>query len=435
MDFFLLLLLNATLFIRPAEIVPDFHDLSIYQVLILVGLAVSFVPVVRQLGPGSLGSRPITACVVGLLPAVVLSHGAHFNTWEARMSGLEFAKVLLYYLLLVGVLTTPGRLRRFLFGLAGFTLVVAVLALLQYHGIVSIPALEVLKETGTDPETGDRIDVVRLRSTGIYNDPNDLCLILLIGLAVGLYGLASLRLGLARFLWMAPVGLFGYALMLTQSRGGFLALLVGALVLFRSRFGLARTIPLALVALPVLVLVFGGRQTNFDLSSSEDTGQARIQLWSEGLQLFQQSPLFGIGQGQYAEEVGLAAHNSYVHAFTELGLFGGTLFVGAFALALGTLLRPGRPSEVGDPELRRLRPYLAAVVAAYMTGMLTLSRCYIQPTYLVLGLATVYGRLTTGDQPSPARCLGPGLVLRLALTSGTVLAGFYLFVRVFAQYG
>jgi O-antigen ligase len=434
MDFLLFLLLNATLFIRPAEVVPDLHNLPIYLVLILVCLAVSLVPVLKQLRPGSLHGRPITACVAGLLLTVVLSHGAHFNTWEARTAGFEFGKILLYYLLLVAVVNTPGRLRWFLFWLAGFAVVVAALALVQHHGVLRIPALEALKEKAFDPETGDRVEVVRLRSTGIYNDPNDLCLILLIGIAVSLYGLGSRRFGPARFLWLLPAGLFGHALLLTRSRGGFLALVACVLVLFRSRFGWARTILLGLVAVPAMFYLFGGRQTNINLTG-EDTGQTRIQLWSEGLELFRQAPLLGIGQGHYAEEVGLVAHNSYVHSFTELGVIGGTLFVGAFFFALSRLHKLGRrDAQIRDPELRRLRPYLAAIVAAYMAGMLTLSRCYIQPTYMVLGLATVYFRLTARYPALPAPGFDLKLFLRLGLASGTVLAALYLFVRVFAQF-
>jgi O-antigen ligase len=434
--FLLFMLLNATLFIRPAEIAEALHGSPIYLVLFVLCGAVALVPLLAQLSLEALRRWPITACVVGLLPVVVLSHAVQFHTWEARTYGFEFAKILLYYLLLVAVVDTPGRLRWFLFWLAGFTVVLAALALLQYYAVISIPALEVLKERATDPVNGDPVEVVRLRSTGIYNDPNDLCLILVVGIASALYGLGSRRFGPARFLWLLPVGLFCFALMLTKSRGGFLALLAGLLVLFRSRFGWRKTIILTVVVVPVMVLLFGGRQTSIDLSSGESTGQARIQLWSEGLLLFRENPVSGIGYKVYADEVGLVAHNSYLHAFTELGVVGGTLFLGAFFLAFVSLHRLGRrPAAIRDPELRRLRPYLLAILAGYGVGILTLSRCYIEPTYMVLGLATVYGRLAARYRTVPTPCLDLKLCGRLVLVSGTVLVALYLFVRVFANFG
>jgi O-antigen ligase len=90
----------------------------------------------------------------------------------------------------------------------------------------------------------------------------------------------------------------------------------------------------ALFGLAAVLLAFKGRMTNLDDAMEQGTAQTRIQLWSEGLQLFKRDPLFGIGQNNYVEEVGQAAHNSFLHAFTELGIFGGALFLGAYAAAM-----------------------------------------------------------------------------------------------------
>src|SRR5438309_1231747 len=122
----------------------------------------------------------------------------------------------------------PGR-GQFLVWLVGFTIVLTVLALLQFHGAVNIPALEANEQTEVDEVTGEEFILRRLCSTGIYHDPNDLCLILVVGIVVCLYQLAGGRSRLFRLVWLAPIGLFGYALSLTQSRGGFIALL-GALL-------------------------------------------------------------------------------------------------------------------------------------------------------------------------------------------------------------
>src|SRR4051794_30680512 len=151
----------------------------------------------------------------------------------------------------------------------------------------------------------------------------------------------DLRSKASRFLWLAPAALFAYALSITYSRGGFLAFLASMMAFLGTRFGLKRTFPMAVVLLPVIFIAFAGRQTN--ISTTEGTGQDRIHLWAEGLRLFQRSPVFGIGKGQYAEEVGLVAHNSFLHCYVELGFFGGTLFFGAFFCAFWALwrLRPG----------------------------------------------------------------------------------------------
>src|SRR3954471_7774194 len=77
LGFFLFILLNATLYVRPAEIVPALLGLEIYQTLIIACLAASFTCVLEQLTSGELERRPITVCVIGLAFAVVMSHLAN----------------------------------------------------------------------------------------------------------------------------------------------------------------------------------------------------------------------------------------------------------------------------------------------------------------------------------------------------------------------
>src|SRR5262245_38701086 len=137
LGFGLFILVNAVLFIRPAEVVPDLEKAPIYEVVILACLAVSLPSVLEQLSPAALSGRPITVCVLGLLAAVMLSHLSHFSPGAAYDAGFAFAKVVVYYLLLVGLVNTPGRLRCFLLWLVGFVVVLTLLALLQYHGVIS----------------------------------------------------------------------------------------------------------------------------------------------------------------------------------------------------------------------------------------------------------------------------------------------------------
>jgi O-antigen ligase len=435
MDFFLLLIVTGTLFVRPAELIPAIEAWPIYEVAILSCAAVAFPRVLGQLSIESLRSRPITACVVGLLFAVVMSHLSHFFIWGARMSGFAFFKLLLYYLLLVGILNTPGRLIKFLYALVAFTIVLTGLALLQYHHVVEIPALAQLEQREFDPVTGEHVLIARLRSTGIYNDPNDLSMILVVSMLISLYGLMNGRDGLLRTLFLASLGLFGYALALTHSRGGLLALLAGLFVLLWLKYGWRRAVLLAAPAVAALPLLVSDRQADFAGAVEDGSGQSRIQLWSEGLRLFQQAPLFGIGQGYYAEEAGQVAHNSFIHTFAELGFFGGALFLGTFVVAVEASLRSMRQAElIEDRGLQRFAPYLLALLAAYAVGMLSLSRPYVPPTYLILALATSFFACC-GFASSPALPRFDGrLVQRLAVQSVCFLAATYIFVRVFVRW-
>src|SRR5262245_59754227 len=129
MGFPLLLLVLAVLFLRPAELMPGLEDQPIYEILILSCLACSGATVLRQLEPRDLGRRPITACILGLLVAVVLSHFSHFLFSQAARDGFAVFKVVLLYLLLVGNVSSFHRLRWLLGWLGGLIFLLAVLAL------------------------------------------------------------------------------------------------------------------------------------------------------------------------------------------------------------------------------------------------------------------------------------------------------------------
>jgi O-antigen ligase len=432
LGFVLFLMLNSVLFVRPAEIIPALLGWEIYLVVILACLFFAFPVVLEQLMPRSLETRPITVCVFGLLLAVLLSHLSHFRFEQAFLCGWDFFKMILYFLLFVGLLRTPGRLRTFLLCFVLFAAVVAALAVLQFHDVIKLPNLNPIKDSARNA-VGKETFIYRLQGSGIFQDPNDLCILLVISLLLSLYWLNDVRSGFLRLAMIGPLLLFAYALSRTQSRGGMLALLAGLGVFMRMRFGWVRSLLLGMVLVPLLLVVFAGRQTS--ISTSEGTAQERIQIWSDGLALFRQSPLFGIGVHEYDRQVGHVAHNSYIHAFVEMGLLGGFFYVGAFALALGSFYRLGTAGRIIlDPELRRLYPYLFAMIAAYAVGMLSLTLCYIIPTYTMLALAIIYRRMTVTSPPLPVpRCDAP-LVLRLGGLSIAVLAGFSLFVRLFVKW-
>src|SRR5262249_13364598 len=262
LGFLLFLLLNAVLLIRPAEIFSWMESWSVYEVVILACFLVSIPSILQRFGMGPTAVRPIHWCVLGMFVAIVASQLTHLQFGLAYEFGYEFAKVLVYCVLLVSLVTSFGRVRVFLFWLVACVVVLAALALLHFHGVVNIPALEALEVPQFDDDLGEFVVIRRLCSTGLFNDPNDLCLILLVGMAFSLYWLEEREFGPARLLALAPLGLFGYALALTKSRGGFIALLAGLIALLVHRFGWRKTIPLLVVVLPLMVYLFGGRQTS-----------------------------------------------------------------------------------------------------------------------------------------------------------------------------
>jgi hypothetical protein len=208
------------------------------------------------------------------------------------------------------------------------------------------------------------------------------------------------------------------------------------MALFVSRFGWLKALLVGAIVLPGLFLVLGGRQTNIDLGNKNDTAQHRIRLWRDGIVLLRQSPVFGIGAGRYEEEVGLVAHNSFVHAFTELGVFGGTLFLGLFLYPLFILHRLESHKARGmHPFLQRARPWVLASAVGMAGGMISLSRVYTLTPYLLLGIVAVFLRLAAPAAPKLVPRSTPRLVFRLAVLGVMFLTAAGVFVRLFAGHG
>jgi hypothetical protein len=431
--FGLFILLNVVLLIRPADVFPLLYGLPIYQGCILFCLAVALPAVSRMLERQGLAAEPISLCMVGLLGAVALSHLSHGRIGEAVSESCEFAKLLIYHVLLISLINTPRRVRVFLWCLSALIVAHTALAVMQYHGMIDLPAMAAMPEPYFDPESDEWMTKVRLCGGGIFGNPNDLSRILAVGIFLALYWLGDRRPLALRLLWLAPLVLCAYALTQTFSRGGFIGLIVGVLVLFRAAFGARKALLLSAVALPALFVLSSGRQT--EISTSTGTGQLRVQFWSQGFAAMQEAPVFGLGSNRFNDVTTghQEAHNSFVHAYVDLGLLGGALFAGAFYFALWLPSQLDR-YRVGPPDrvLQRVRPYLLGIVAGYAAGLLSSSRVYTPTTYVLIGLMAVWIRVSlaydTFPMPPP-RFVGRRLAGRLVVVGLACLVVLYTYTR------
>jgi O-antigen ligase len=180
---------------------------------------------------------------------------------------------------------------------------------------------------------------------------------------------------------------------------------------------------------PLLLGLLSGRQA--DLSLDTETSRERIPLWNDALDLFRAHPVLGVGQGNFERAEGLVAHNSFIQCFVELGWVGGGCFVAGFYLAMRIVLQRLAPNPAAAPLGSSLafRPYLAAAIAAYVIGMMSLTRSYLVPTYLMLGLATAYSRVRPAAGGAAGPRLSGRLVSELLLVSLAFLAGAFLWIR------
>ena len=173
----------------------------------------------------------------------------------------------------------------------------------------------------------------RVRYRGDLQDPNEVALVIAVG---GISLLAAFmrrkREASFRFLAVLAIGVCVVTIMLTQSRGGQMAMMLVFFVYLIRKYGWKAILPAAAMALPLLLL--GGRNDE----SAEMSTMERYEAWATGLELFRNSPLYGVGAGQFVEYHYLTAHNSWVLALAELGFVGLVLFVSLIYVSVKTVL-------------------------------------------------------------------------------------------------
>ncbi len=417
MEFALFILVTGILIVRPTDFIPGLEGAQLYLVFISILLFVSWGKLPRQLSTAYLLRQPVTFCVLGVLFSTVLSCLINGNFGTLLGFVPEFIKVILLYLLIVGVVDTPARLRYLMSSLVVMILIPMILAVLTYHGVLNLAVFAPLPDS----------DGLRLQGAGNFEDPNDICEILNIGILFGAFGVLEAR-KFTRLLAIAPILFFLYALHLTHSRGGLLGTMAGAGVLFYSRFGLKRSILLAALLVPLGLAFFGGRQTTFD--TSEGNAQSRIQIWHAAFELMGRSPIIGVSPGKIENLVYHVAHNSYISAYTEIGMIGGAFYFGLYYHAFRLLKRLGNAGvTIPDPEIRRARPYIMGALASYGASEVSLTHPFSVTTYLVLGVCSACIGLANPSPPLSELRVDGKLVARTVLFSTLFLTALWIYTQ------
>jgi len=422
MAYLLALLYLACVYLRPAEIIPGWETFPFAEVVAAISvvcLAGSLV-----LRPRRFWDLPQDWFVIGYVVAVVASNAA-WGWMSGALEGLlTIAPAIFCYFLIRSAIESKRQLRWLGYTLVALTLFHAVNGIVQFHtgvglgGVVPIEAHSL--ETGEDTDAR----VARIRGTGIFNDPNDLGLTLVIVVPF-LAGPLTRRTTPAAFriaalLLLIPILV---ALYYTNSRGGIFGLAAALLPYGYRRLGKVAGMLLAGAGLVTLIAVGPSRMASLD--ASEASAQKRVQSWAEGLQMFKSQPLFGVGFGRYTDFNRLVAHNSFIHALGELGLFGSFCFVGMGYWFFHSTRRAGGQTAWGEDLWQS---GLGLAVCAMF-----LSRQYSVLVFVWLALSGAYAQVMTDH---PAESHRPALVhlTRIAaVTAGGVLC-IYVAVRLFGEF-
>jgi O-antigen ligase len=202
-----------------------------------------------------------------------------------------------------------------------------------------------------------------------------------------------------------PLGIL--AVLLTASRGGFMAAVVavvGAAILLvpgHPRRALTGAVALPALAAALWLIVPPGTLERIATISEQLEGgdlNERVNIWAQGWQAFARAPLAGTGAGSFVNAAGLApidtAHNTALSIAVSGGICGLFLAAVILALAIRAVLAMRGPMVVA----------MATALAVWMLTSLTASVEENRTTWLLFALIALAGRLAAEDRKELDAC-------------------------------
>jgi O-antigen ligase len=247
----------------------------------------------------------------------------------------------------------------------------------------------------------------QIRFVAYGQDPNDVARYLDLGFPPAALLLSSEPHWPARLLAIGYLPLGLVAVMLTASRGGFLAALVAlagcGILLFRGHAKAVLAGAFALPALAASLWFIAPHGTLARLATIPEQIRSgdlnrRLDIWSAGWDAFTRAPLLGTGAGSFVSAAGLSsvdtAHNAVLSILVGGGLFALFLAVGIVALAARSAFKTQGPLKLA------LVTTLLVWVLAAMVSTVEESRT----TWLLIALIAVAGRLAVEEPAGLAAC-------------------------------
>jgi hypothetical protein len=265
----------------------------------------------------------------------------------------------------------------------------------------------------------------RVRWRGVLMDPNETTLAAgqSIPFALALYEMRRTLLRL--LLVLVTVVIVVVTDVFSQSRGAILVFMSVMGVYFVRKYGIRGMMVGGGMAAPLLML--GGRSGEEAKQSAEE----RMEVMSDGLAMFFQNPHIGVGYGQFVKHSFLTAHNAYILAAAELGLFGFWIWMVIVYTTMKTMiLLVLRYDKVPGGEF--IRAWGLALFASFsgtLVGIFFLSWTYHYVLWIFFGIA--------GGLYSTVRTTDRHFVVKLSkLEYGALAAGclfFMIFMRIYLK--
>ncbi len=319
-----------------------------------------------------LKAAPQNLLMLWFYAAIIMSSVATMWLPTVVDAATGFLSTLIMYFLIANLAATPRRIGIVINLLVVLTLVLAVQGIVQHFTGTGFGGQETYKG--------------RIQAIGIFADPNDLGLALVMVLPYLFLKLMERAKDWEKLLSAFALIVLVWALYLTQSRGGLMAFGALLMILFSRRMGKALGYSLGGMAMLAL-FVLGPRMST--ISTGEASAYGRIEAWGLGIDLFEENPLFGVGYGNYIEHHFRTAHNSFVLCMAELGMFGFLAWTMLIYVSVKNTKAMARIFRERGQEATAL--YVDTIrygLIAYCLGAYWLSRTYSELLFIMIALTT-----------------------------------------------
>ncbi|WP_068544423.1 O-antigen ligase family protein [Thalassotalea crassostreae] len=382
--FFFLYLYTLSVLVRPHEMFLISEEWIVIQIFAILGFLGMII-----------GQRPLKLTnqhymLIAMLPLIVFSgliNGSGFYGVEQAQRLLISS--ILPLILYTNLLSTANRQRHLMF--------ICILAsVLMVHNGYSQHVnydYDIKMGEGWAGSFSVGREEMRITYLGFFNDPNDLGMFLVMNIPFLAYFYSESGGLIKKLIVITAFAFILYGIYITGSRGTLLgALGVISLYFFLKRAGIKLVI-FAIVMAPIagtLIMSFGG------LSSADSSADGRLQAWYDGIWMLLYNPVFGVGMGNFLEEHGLVAHNSYIHVASELGIIGYSLWGGALTLTTFTAYNIMKSTEslIGNSESNKssligelkIHNTLFFSLIGYLVTAFFLSRMFTLLLFIFLGM-------------------------------------------------
>ena len=370
------------MYVAPQALIPGLEPLHLAKISAVLAIAAyGFSRLVQgqQLTVFTKEIKLILWFVVVAIVSIPLSQWPG-GSWDFFTD--TYSKSVILFFLVVNLLVNQKRCRQMLWAITIFSAFNAVIGVDRYL-------------------SGEVVGGYRVKGgySGLSADPNDLALSLNLAIPFMWYLFESSKRTFQKMLAGSMLVLAVVGVILSYSRGGFLALiglfLWFAWIRFKNR-GAAVLVKAAFIGMLVLAFFPSGYSDRvlsiFD-SSKDDTGSGEVRLivMKEAVNIVVQHPL-GAGLKMHnllVQKAGAGwagVHSVYLEIAADLGLIGGVLFVVIHWKLIRAMQHLRTSPALRGSTLRPLAEATEVSLIAFAVGGMFLAVAYLQSFYILAGI-------------------------------------------------